>query len=110
MRLATRDGIAIDRRAGIQPYRRIPALFGLLLLSAVAAPMLAQGKPVIVWHALDFPPLTIIQGPLEGQGFVVGHPSLAHMLQTRKFPIGILPIIEAREPDEFRIACSDPAR
>ncbi|MDG4582902.1 MAG: hypothetical protein P9E67_02260 [Candidatus Competibacter sp.] len=72
--------------------------------------MLAQGKPVIVWRTLDFPPPAIIQGPLDGQSLAVGRPSLVRAPQTRKSPIGIRPIIEAREPDECRIACSDPTR
>ena len=72
--------------------------------------MLTQKKSIIVWRAFDFPPPAIFQYPLEGQGFVVGRPSLARAPQTRHFPIGIPPIIEAREPDECRIACPDPTR
>lgn len=50
--------------------RGLHALAGMLLLSALATPALAQPKETLLWLKRDLPPLFIFDGPKKGQGVI----------------------------------------
>lgn len=56
----------MNRTALLEPHRRVSAL--ILLVLGIAAPSLAEEKPVVVWYVLDFPPINIIRGSDKGKG------------------------------------------
>ncbi|MBV6825127.1 TIGR02285 family protein [Pseudomonas sp. PD9R] len=50
--------------------RALYALAGMLLLTGLASPMLAQAKETLAWLKRDLPPLFIFEGPKKGQGVI----------------------------------------
>ncbi|MCW8275312.1 TIGR02285 family protein [Pseudomonas sp. PCH199] len=54
----------------LRNWRPLCALAGLLLITALATPALAQSRETLLWLKRDLPPLFIFEGPRKGQGVI----------------------------------------
>jgi uncharacterized protein (TIGR02285 family) len=50
--------------------RALCAMAGVLLITVMALPALAQPKETLIWLKRDLPPLFIFEGPKKGQGII----------------------------------------